>query len=69
MDAAMALVPVPPWSQRQMEEYFQRAVKDALRVGLTSVHDAAATPEIIDVFRKYVVRYYSYPKVEVNMWG
>ncbi|KAI0920404.1 hypothetical protein AcW1_002156 [Taiwanofungus camphoratus] len=52
VDAAMALVPVPPWSQRQMEEYFQRAVKDALRVGLTSVHDAAATPEIIDVFRK-----------------
>ncbi|TFK48313.1 hypothetical protein OE88DRAFT_1635135 [Heliocybe sulcata] len=40
VDNAMSLVPSPPRSEAVMLEYFQRAMKDTLSVGLTSIHDA-----------------------------
>lgn len=48
----MALIRSPPWTFEQMESYLEIATRDALAVGLTSVHDAAATPEFIEVFQR-----------------
>ena len=54
VDNAMALVASPPWSAAQMEGYLEKALEDILKVGLTSVHDAASLPEYIEVFSQYV---------------
>ena len=56
VDAAQSLVPVPKWSRQQMREYADRAIKDALAVGLTSVHDAATSVEEFELFKQYVPR-------------
>jgi predicted amidohydrolase YtcJ len=53
----MALVASPPWTSSQLESYLDTAVQDVLKVGLTSVHDAAALPEYIETFAKYVLSY------------
>jgi predicted amidohydrolase YtcJ len=50
IDNAMDLVPIPPWSQEQMSDYFQRTMKDALQHGLTSIHDASTDPTSIKFF-------------------
>ncbi|KAL6308903.1 amidohydrolase family-domain-containing protein [Sparassis latifolia] len=52
LDAAMALVPKPPRSAAQMKAYLERALTDALAVGLTSVHDADVEVDMIDVFKQ-----------------
>lgn len=54
MDAATALIPVPPPSEAQMTEQLERAVHDALAAGLTSVHDAAVSSRMLAVFKKSV---------------
>ena len=54
VDSAMALIPVPPPSEAQMTEQLARAVRDALAVGLTSVHDAAVNGRMLSVFKKSV---------------
>lgn len=51
----MSLVPVPEWTEQQTADYFDIAVRDAFRVGLTSVHDAMSTPHHIDFFKRCVV--------------
>ena len=50
----MNLAASPPWSTPQMQGYLEKAFEDVLKVGLTSVHDAASLPEYIDVFAQYV---------------
>ncbi|KAI0324882.1 hypothetical protein GY45DRAFT_1357026 [Cubamyces sp. BRFM 1775] len=52
VDSAMNLVPIPAWSTWQMRDYAERAVKDALSVGLTSIHDAATSLEEFELFRE-----------------
>ena len=52
LDDARALVPVPKRSKRMMREYAERALKDALAVGLTSVHDASTSVEEFELFRE-----------------
>ena len=52
VDAAQSLVPVPKWSRQQMREYADRAIKDALAVGLTSVHDAATSVDEFELFKQ-----------------
>ncbi|KAI0656325.1 amidohydrolase family-domain-containing protein [Cubamyces menziesii] len=52
VDAAMNLVPIPKWSAWQMRDYAERTVKDALSVGLTSIHDAATSLEEFELFRE-----------------
>lgn len=54
VDAAMSLVPIPKWSEWQMRDYAERTVKDALGVGLTSVHDAATSLQEFELFKQYV---------------
>jgi predicted amidohydrolase YtcJ len=53
VDNAMDLIPVPPWSEAQMDDYFQRTMTDALQHGLTSIHDALSDPSYIKFFMKY----------------
>ncbi|KAG6335056.1 hypothetical protein ID866_4034 [Astraeus odoratus] len=53
VDNAMLLIPLPPPSEIQMSHYFDRAAKDALAVGLTSIHDAATELHAIDFYRRY----------------
>ncbi|CAL1698062.1 unnamed protein product [Somion occarium] len=53
VDNAMDLVPAPPPSAEQTEQFARHAMKDALSVGLTSVHDASSMDAgMIGVFKK-----------------
>ncbi|KAI1790602.1 amidohydrolase family-domain-containing protein [Ganoderma leucocontextum] len=52
VDAAQSLVPVPKWSTQQMREYADRAVKDAVAVGLTSIHDAMTSVAELELFQR-----------------
>lgn len=55
VDNAMDLIPTPPWTHGQMEEYFSATANLALQYGLTSIHDAATTLPMVDFFRKSVL--------------
>ena len=52
IDNAMDLIPHPPWSAKQMSQYYDRAMTDALKYGLTSIHDALVYPKAIEFFKK-----------------
>ncbi|KAF4568169.1 hypothetical protein EYR40_010434 [Pleurotus pulmonarius] len=52
VDNAMSLVPIPPWSEKDMDNYFTTAMADALAHGLTSIHDADSQPESIAYFKR-----------------
>ncbi|KAI0718483.1 amidohydrolase family-domain-containing protein [Fomitopsis betulina] len=76
MDAATALIPVPPPSEAQMTEQLERAVHDALAAGLTSVHDAAVSSRMLAVFKKMAdegrlpIRVYAMANEETSEhWG
>ena len=50
----MDLIPVPPWSEALMADFFNRTITESLQYGLTSIHDADTSPARIAFFRKYV---------------
>lgn len=50
VDNAMSLIPVPTPSNAQVLQYFERTMKDALAVGLTSIHDAATSLDDIEFY-------------------
>lgn len=53
IDNAMDLVAAPQPTDEQMEEWAKLAMKDALAVGLTSVHDASSMEQgMVDVFKR-----------------
>ncbi|KAI0668833.1 amidohydrolase family-domain-containing protein [Trametes maxima] len=52
LDAAQTLIPVPKWSEWQMRDYASRTVKDALAVGLTSIHDASTSLDELELFKE-----------------
>jgi predicted amidohydrolase YtcJ len=52
VDNAMAIVRAPAWSFEKRASYLELATQDALKYGLTSVHDAASTSDIIEVFQR-----------------
>ena len=52
MDNAIELIPIPAWTEPVMAEFFDITMKDALSVGLTSIHDADSSPEAIALFKK-----------------
>ncbi|KAJ8488240.1 hypothetical protein ONZ45_g14029 [Pleurotus djamor] len=52
VDNAMNLVPLPPYSEDDMKVYFETAMADALAHGLTSIHDAASPPAVIEFFKR-----------------
>ncbi len=49
----MSLVHSPPWTPERMDTYLETAMEEALKVGLTSVHDAQATTEFIETFQRH----------------
>lgn len=59
MDNAMSIVPVPPPTKVQLRDYFERTVRDAYAVGLTSIHDAATEPHEIEFYQEYVLRLFT----------
>ncbi|KAF8335942.1 amidohydrolase 3 [Cantharellus anzutake] len=54
VDNAMALVEAikPEWNEEQMFEFLKTTVRDAVRFGLTSIHDASTYPFMIRFFRR-----------------
>ncbi len=52
VDNAMNLVPIPQWTNDEMELFFQTTMKEALSYGLTSIHDADALPHYVEFFKK-----------------
>ncbi|KAF7315179.1 Amidohydrolase 3 [Mycena indigotica] len=53
LDNAMALIPNPPWSSDQYLDFFNAAVSEALKYGLTSVHDAATDPASVAFLKEH----------------
>lgn len=60
VDNAMSLVPVPKWSDDEMELFFKTTMGEALSYGLTSIHDAAARPEYVEFFKRYRFHYHTF---------
>lgn len=52
LDNAMSIVPHPKHTEAELSDYFGITMKMALQYGLTSVHDAAAEPEVIEFLMK-----------------
>ncbi|KAF5314329.1 hypothetical protein D9619_011773 [Psilocybe cf. subviscida] len=52
VDNAMDLVPTPEWSDKQLSEFFELTMKQALSYGLTSIHDAMTQPGQVEFFKK-----------------
>ena len=52
VDNAMSLVPLPSLSTEEMSQYFDRTMRDALSVGLTSIHDAQTEPDTIEFYKE-----------------
>ena len=54
LDNAMGLVEEfrPQWTEAQMKMYLDRTIEDAVRKGVTGIHDAYGLPEHIDFFEK-----------------
>ncbi|KAJ7287289.1 amidohydrolase family-domain-containing protein [Mycena rebaudengoi] len=57
-DYAMNLIPRPSWSPEQYTEFFNAAIAEALKYGLTSVHDAATDPGAVSFFKGFGIRLY-----------
>ncbi|KAI0087591.1 amidohydrolase family-domain-containing protein [Irpex rosettiformis] len=53
VDNAMSLVHAPAWSFERRSSYLETATQDALKYGLTSVHDAGSTLDFIEVFQSF----------------
>ncbi|KAJ7729505.1 amidohydrolase family-domain-containing protein [Mycena maculata] len=51
VDNAMSLIPQPPWAPEQYVDFFNTAVAEALKFGLTSVHDASTNPDAVTFFK------------------
>ncbi|KAJ6558428.1 amidohydrolase family-domain-containing protein [Mycena vulgaris] len=51
VDNAMTLIPNPPWAPQQYFDFFDAAVAEALKFGLTSIHDASTDPDAVAFFK------------------
>ena len=55
VDNAMDLIEKPAPTEAETLEQFETAMLDALRFGLTSIHDAASFPNDIAFFKRHVL--------------
>jgi len=55
VDNAMDLINKPVPTEAETLEWFETTMRDALRFGLTSIHDAASFPKDIAFFRRHVL--------------
>ncbi|KAJ4481117.1 amidohydrolase family-domain-containing protein [Lentinula aciculospora] len=53
LDNAMSLIPNPEWTDKQMATFFETTMNVALSYGLTSIHDAGSSPNIIRFMQRY----------------
>ncbi|KAJ7502912.1 amidohydrolase family-domain-containing protein [Mycena galericulata] len=53
VDNAMTLIPRPPWAPEQVIDFFNTAAAEALKFGLTSIHDASTDPDAIAFFKGF----------------
>ncbi len=51
----MNLIDKPALTEAETREYYETTMRDALRVGLTSIHDAASFPKDIAFFQRHVL--------------
>ncbi|KAJ7244184.1 amidohydrolase family-domain-containing protein [Mycena haematopus] len=51
VDNAMTLIPTPRWTAEQYNDFFHTAVAEALKFGLTSIHDASTDPDAVEFFK------------------
>ena len=54
VDNAKDLIERPALTEAETLEQIETAMRDALRVGLTSIHDAATSLDSIAFYRKFV---------------
>lgn len=52
VDNAMELVPIPDLTSAQVAAYFHTAMRDALEVGLTSIHEASGEDRHISFYKE-----------------
>ncbi|KIY69253.1 hypothetical protein CYLTODRAFT_394012 [Cylindrobasidium torrendii FP15055 ss-10] len=52
VDNAMDLIPLPKRSDEVVKEYFETTMREALKYGLTSVHDADSNPSDIEFYKR-----------------
>ncbi|KAK7039215.1 hypothetical protein VNI00_010120 [Paramarasmius palmivorus] len=52
VDNAISLIPAPEWTEDQIGEYFDATMEEALKYGLTSIHDADTYPQMRHFFIK-----------------
>ncbi|CAK5282431.1 unnamed protein product [Mycena citricolor] len=52
VDNAMALIPSPPWAPDQYSQFFETVAAEALKFGLTTIHDAATDPVSVAFFKQ-----------------
>ncbi|ESK93905.1 amidohydrolase 3 [Moniliophthora roreri MCA 2997] len=64
VDNAISLIPIPEWSEDQIEEYFNVTMKEALKYGLTSIHDADTYPQI----RKFFIKQAEAGKIPMRLY-
>ena len=50
----MDLIEKPTPTEAEIHEHYETTMRDALRVGLTSIHDAASYPTEIAFFQRHV---------------
>jgi predicted amidohydrolase YtcJ len=55
VDNAMTLIPRPPWAPEQYVNFFNTVVEEALKFGLTSIHDASTDPDAVAFFKGFVI--------------
>ena len=48
----MNLVPIPDKTPAQVADYFKTAMRDALEVGLTSIHEAGGDDQYINFYKR-----------------
>lgn len=56
VDNAMNLIPIPHWTERQISDFFDSTIKEALSRGLTSIHDADSKLDHLAFFKKMAER-------------
>lgn len=53
----MDLVPFPERTPKQLREAFDTTMRDALKVGLTSIHDASGEDENVQFYKRCPIWY------------
>ena len=53
LDNAQELIKQPPLGEEDLLKRFRTAVRDAIQVGITSIHDAGLDPVSLAFFKRF----------------